>query len=74
MVCLCDISVVLFFPDTHAALVTCPAVVGVEKVNVLNFAFALRYKNLNLFLLLLYVPGMMAASHLSLSVSLAVMP
>lgn len=29
--------------DTHAVLVTCPAVVGVEKVNVLNFAFVLRF-------------------------------
>lgn len=31
--------------DTHAALVTCPVVVGVEKVNVLNFAFALRFSS-----------------------------
>ncbi|GAU19411.1 hypothetical protein TSUD_76550 [Trifolium subterraneum] len=28
--------------DTHVVPVTCPAVVGVEKVNVLNFAFVLR--------------------------------
>jgi hypothetical protein len=31
--------------DTHVVLVTCPAVVGVEKVNVLNFAFVPRYRN-----------------------------
>ncbi|RDX85809.1 hypothetical protein CR513_32943 [Mucuna pruriens] len=31
--------------DTHVVLVTCPAVVGVERVNVLNFAFALRFSS-----------------------------
>jgi hypothetical protein len=31
--------------DTHAVLVTCPAVVGVEKVNALNFAFVLRFSS-----------------------------
>ena len=33
----------LFTPDTHVVLVTCPAVVGVEKVNVLNSALVRRY-------------------------------
>jgi hypothetical protein len=31
--------------DTHVVLVTCPAVVGVEKVNVLNFAFVPRFSS-----------------------------
>lgn len=31
--------------DTHVALVTCLAVVGVEKVDVLNFVFVLRFSS-----------------------------
>ncbi|KAG5029981.1 hypothetical protein JHK87_013495 [Glycine soja] len=31
--------------DTHVVLATCLAVVGVEKVNVQNFAFALRFSS-----------------------------
>lgn len=31
--------------DTHVVLATCLAAVGVEKVNVQNFAFALRFSS-----------------------------
>uniref|UniRef100_A0A7N2R3C3 Uncharacterized protein n=1 Tax=Quercus lobata TaxID=97700 RepID=A0A7N2R3C3_QUELO len=43
LTCYANELFIMICQDTHAVLVICHAVVGVEKVGALNFVFALRF-------------------------------